>query len=182
MNVKLPVNGLSCNRGPGKLKTQADVRLVRGPLSWGAVTLQVARHAGPVLAQGRHGSRTIAVVTLAIGLFQSLPACLAQEEPGPTVNDYLSSGPPEPSRDEWRQRVEEAKRRAKDVARERREHPELYVPIPEDPDIVASERVLESLQRGDIVTTKKGTFVYQGRLDQPRREGDFVPIAPGAKH
>ncbi len=145
--------------------------------------MQTARRTGSILAQGRHGSRTIAVVVFAIGLFQSLPACLAQEEPGPTANDFILPGPPEPSREEWRQRVEEARRRAKDVARERREHPELYVPIPEDPEIVASERVLndESLQRGDIVTTKKGTFVYQGRSDQPRREGDFVPIAPGSR-
>jgi len=92
-------------------------------------------------------------------------------------------GPPEPSRDQWRQRVEEAKRRAKQVARERRENPELYMPIPEDPEIVASERAFndETLQRGDIVTTKKGMFVYQGRSDQPRREEDFVPIAPDAK-
>ncbi|WFU39470.1 hypothetical protein QA640_34690 [Bradyrhizobium sp. CB82] len=112
-----------------------------------------------------------------------MPACVAQDELGPTVNDYLSPGPPEPSRDEWRQRVEEAKRRAKDIARERSDHRELYAPTPEDPDIVASERVLndESLQRGDIITTKKGTFVYQGRSDQPRREGDFVPIEPGSR-
>ena len=145
--------------------------------------MQTARHAGPLLALGRRGSRTIAVVALAIGLFQSLPACLAQQEGGPAASDFILPGPPEPSRDEWRQRVEEAKRRAKDAAREHRKHPELYVPIPEDPDIVASERVRndESLQRGDIIATKKGMFVYQGRSDQPRREEDFVPIAPGSR-
>ncbi|MGV7217076.1 hypothetical protein [Bradyrhizobium sp. UFLA05-112] len=146
--------------------------------------MQTAHHIGAVFAQGRHGSRSVAVVViLAVGLLQSLPVCLAQDEPGPTLNDFISPGPPEPSRDEWRQRVEEAKRRAKDVARERRERPELNVPIPEDPDIVASERVLndESLQRGDIVKTKKGMFVYQGGSDQPRREEDFVPMAPGSR-
>jgi hypothetical protein len=150
------------------------------------VTLHTARHDDLVLPQRRGDSRHILAVVLAIGLFQSLPACFAQDEPAPTVDDYISSGPPEPSRAEWRQRVEEAKRRAKDVARERREHPEhpeLDVPIPEDLEIVASERVLndESLQQGDIIMTKKGMFVYQGRSDQPRREEDFVPNAPRSR-
>jgi hypothetical protein len=133
-----------------------------------------------VLSKGRRGSRSVAAIFVAVGLYQFLNPCLAQDEPGPTMDDYISSGPTEPSRDEWRQRVEEAKRRAKQVARERRERPDLSTPIPEDPEIVASERVFndESLQRGDIVTTKKGMFVYQGRSDQSRREEDFVPIAP----
>jgi hypothetical protein len=142
--------------------------------------LHTAWHDDTVLSKGRRGSRSVAAIFVAVGLLQFLNPCLAQDEPGPTMDDYISSGPPEPSRDEWRQRVEEAKRRAKQVARERREHPDLSTPIPEDPEIVASERVFndESLQRGDIVTTKKGMFVYQGRSDQSRREEDFVPIAP----
>lgn len=106
--------------------------------------------------------------------------CLAQDEPGPTINDYLSPSEAEPTRDQWRERIDEARQRAKEASRERREHPELYKPVPEDPDLVATERLLndESLQRGDIVTTKKGMFIYQGRADQPRREQDFVPVAP----
>ncbi|MBR0715872.1 hypothetical protein [Bradyrhizobium liaoningense] len=108
------------------------------------------------------------------------PACLAQTDPEPSINDYLPSAEPEPSRQDWRQRIDDARRRAKEVSRERREHPELYKPIPEDPEKVASERVLndESLQRGDIVATKKGMFVYQGRSDQPRRDQDFLPVDP----
>jgi len=107
-------------------------------------------------------------------------SCLAQDEPGPSINDYLPSSEPELTRDQWRQRIEDARQRAREVSRERREHPELYKPVPEDPDLVATERILndESLQRGDIVTTKKGMFIYQGRTDQPRREQDFVPVAP----
>ncbi|MCA1476107.1 hypothetical protein I6F37_13820 [Bradyrhizobium sp. NBAIM08] len=106
--------------------------------------------------------------------------CHAQTEPEPSLSDYLPPSEPEVSRDEWRQRIEDARRRAKGVARERREHPELYKPIPEDPDLVATERLLrdDSLQRGDIVATKKGMFVYQGRSDQPRRDQDFVPVNP----
>lgn len=121
-----------------------------------------------------------AALAFALGLSFSPAASFAQDEAGATAGDSLLFEPPEPSREEWRQRIEEARRRASDVARERREHPELTMPIPEDPEIVASERVLndDSLQRGDIVTTKKGMFVYRGRPDQPRSEQDFVPIAP----
>lgn len=119
-------------------------------------------------------------VAVAAALLAFPPACVAQEDPGPAVGEYLPPDQPEISREEWRQRVQDARRRAKDVARERREHPELYLPIPEDPEIVASERVLndDSLQRGDIVATKKGMFVYRGRTDQPRRDDDFLPIGP----
>lgn len=124
-----------------------------------------------------------ATVAAAVGLamYVACPlSCLAQTEPEPSLNDYLPSSEPEVTRDEWRQRIEDARRRAKEVSRERREHPELYKPIPEDPDLVATERLLndDRLQRGDIVTTKKGMFVYQGRSDQPRRDQDFVPINP----
>src|SRR5262249_44153648 len=88
-------------------------------------------------------------------------------------------GPPEISRDAWRQRIEEARRRSKQEAQERRDHPELYEIVPEDPDVVATERLLndESLRNGDIVSTKSGLFVYRGRGDRPRRKEDFVPIA-----
>lgn len=123
-----------------------------------------------------------ATMAVAAGLvFYGCPlSCLAQTAPEPSVNDYLPSGEPEVSRDEWRQRIEDARRRAREVARARREHPELTKPAPEDPDLVATERLLndDSLQRGDIVATKKGMFVYQGRADQPRRDQDFVPLNP----
>ncbi|WP_448041479.1 hypothetical protein [Bradyrhizobium liaoningense] len=124
--------------------------------------------------------KTIVAAAVGLPLYACPLSCLAQTEPVPSVNDYLPSSEPEVSRDEWRQRVEEARRRAKEVARERRDHPELYRPIPEDPDRVATERLLndESLQRGDIVATTNGMFVYQGRSDQPRRDQDFVPVNP----
>lgn len=131
----------------------------------------------------RFGTLSGAVVSLAAALGLGLPCpcfCLAQAEPEPSLSDYLPPSEPEVTRDEWRQRIEDARRRAKEVSRERREHPEFYKPIPEDPDVVATERLLrdDSLQRGDIVTTKKGMFVYQGRSDQPRRDQDFVPVNP----
>jgi len=145
----------------------------------------VRRHHSP--AYTRRFAALSRAVTIAGGLALCLacsPPSLAQTEPEPSLNDYLPPSEPELTRDEWRQRIEDARRRGNEVARERREHPELYKPLPEDPEIVATERVLndESLQRGDIIATKKGMFIYQGRSDQPRREQDFVPIAPKAVH
>lgn len=137
----------------------------------------------PYQTAGYSGAPVKAIVAAAVGLaaYIACPlSCLAQTEPEPSLSDYLPPTEPEVTRDEWRQRIEDARRRAKEVSRERREHPELYKPIPEDPDLVATERLLndDSLQRGDIVATKKGMFVYQGRSDQPRRDQDFVPINP----
>lgn len=126
-------------------------------------------------------SRAVVSLAAALGLGLACPCfCLAQAEPEPSLSDFLPPSEPEVSRDEWRQRIEDARRRSKEVARERREYPELYKPIPEDPDLVATERLLrdDSLQPGDIVATKKGMFVYQGRSDQPRRDQDFVPVNP----
>lgn len=125
----------------------------------------------------------LSAAVLAFGLLVAPTASMAVEQkddPEPAVGALVDPEQPEPSRDEWRQRIEAARQRARDVARERREHPELYIPIPEDPDVAASERVLNdgSLQPGDIVTTSKGMFVYQGRPEQPPSAQDFVPVAP----
>jgi hypothetical protein len=117
---------------------------------------------------------------LLFGVLSSPLLCAAQQELHSGVSDYVPSGEPEPSRDEWRQRIEEARRRAREVARERSLHPDDYALVPEDAEAVASERVLsdETLQRGDIVRTKKGMFVFQGRSDQQRNAQDFAPFVP----
>ncbi len=104
------------------------------------------------------------------------PRCLAQNSlEGPTVEADVQ---PEISRDQWRQKVQEAKRRAAEAAMQRLNRPDLYATPPEDPEQAASERVLndDSLQRGDIVSTKKGLFVFRGRSDRERREDDFFAL------
>jgi hypothetical protein len=122
---------------------------------------------------------------LAFAHFLVLAICLSGPSGGVLAQDNPSEAgieadqAPEVSRDEWRQRVQDAKRRAREVAIDRRSHPELYVvPLPTDPEIEATERVLndDSLKRGDIVSTKNGLFVFRGRVDQQRRDGDFVKI------
>ena len=86
--------------------------------------------------------------------------------------------PPEVSRQEWLARVQEARKRAREDAQDRRLHPERYAPTPEGEARAASERVLndDSLQPGDIASTDKGLFVFRGSADQPPKSEDFVPL------
>lgn len=118
-------------------------------------------------------------IGLAAVFFLLPPRCEAQEAVRPTIGD---NGPNEfgMSREEWRLRVEDAKRRVREDARQRREHPELYAPIRQDPERTASERVLndETLQKGDIVATSNGLFLFRGDVDKPRAADDFVPLSP----
>ena len=120
----------------------------------------------------RAGARALAVL---YALAAGSAACLAQDVTAPVIEE---PGPPEISREGWQARILEARRRAKEAASERRANPVPSIAIPEDPERVATERVLndESLQRGDIVSTRNGLFVFQGRSDQPRRDGDFVAL------
>jgi hypothetical protein len=83
---------------------------------------------------------------------------------------------PDMTRTEWRERVAEAKRRAREFGLERRRHPIFDPSDIIDDGRMASERVLndESLQTGDIVSTNRGLFVFRGRPDGERSERDFV--------
>ena len=114
---------------------------------------------------------------------QAFAVCLALASPCAAQEMMDAPGSaeaaePEISRDGWRERIAEARRRAKEAAVERRNNPMSYVVPPEDSERIATERVLndDSLQRGDTVATKKGLFVFRGRSDQPRREDDFVAL------
>jgi hypothetical protein len=85
----------------------------------------------------------------------------------------------DPDRQEWLARVAEAKRRARDFALEQRmRSPTSAADLSAEERRLASERVINdsSLQRGDIVSTSRGLFVFRGQPDQDRREGDFVAL------
>lgn len=101
---------------------------------------------------------------------------IAQDAPGSA--DGTDGTQSEVSRQEWLERVQEARRRAKEAAVEHRLHPERYTPSPADAARIASERILndDSLQPGDIVSTDKGLFVFRGSADQPPKSEDFVPL------
>ena len=131
------------------------------------------------------GLRAVVAAALLLGASCCPTICFAQGDSELSIDGGSPERPdeqPEMSRNAWRQRVEEARQRARDVARDHIEHPEVYAPVHEDPELIASERVLndDSLQQGDIVTTKKGMFIFRGRPDQPRLQEDFVPLPPNA--
>jgi|AraplaDrversion2_2_1032049.scaffolds.fasta_scaffold32750_2 hypothetical protein len=119
----------------------------------------------------------IAIVLTSLG---DVSVAAAQEDGArsaqPVVEDPIV---PEISRDGWRARIEEARQRAREVAHERRTNPvRAETPPAEDIEQIATERVLrdDSLQFGDIVSTRNGLFVFRGRSDRQRRPEDFVAL------
>lgn len=125
----------------------------------------------------RRGTAIVAIVAQAFAACLAVTSpCAALEAPDSAVSQEQVE--PEISRDDWRERIQEARRRAKEAAVERRNNPVPYVVTPEDPERIATDRVMndDSLQRGDIVSTKKGLFMFKGRSDQPRRADDFVAL------
>jgi hypothetical protein len=84
------------------------------------------------------------------------------------------------SRDQWRERVAEARRRSQQYALEHRGRPAFDPPSIADQERMLSEQVLndDSLEPGDIVSTNKGLFVFKGQSDQERRESDFIALSP----
>jgi hypothetical protein len=83
-------------------------------------------------------------------------------------------------RDQWRVRISEAKRRARQFVLERQGRSAFDPPTIADEERMASERVLndDSLQPGDIVSTNRGLFIFRGRPDQERHESDFIAFPP----
>ncbi|SHJ85930.1 hypothetical protein SAMN05444159_1709 [Bradyrhizobium lablabi] len=84
---------------------------------------------------------------------------------------------PEISRDEWRSKVEDARRRAE---QQRREGINLIPPQVSETAIEAemSRRAIEdeSLQPGDIVSTNRGLFKFKGGPLENRGPDNFEPM------
>jgi len=82
------------------------------------------------------------------------------------------------SREQWIAQVQEARRKAREAAAERRKNFVPEVPSQADEERRASERVLtdDSLQPGDIVSTNRGLFIFRGQPDRERRSADFFPL------
>ena len=115
------------------------------------------------------------VIISAIGdHWLSISGALAQDASGIAP----VSSPVNMDRAEWQERVENAKRRAKQFALKHQGR-SVNLPSVEEREQVATERVLrdDSLQRGDIVSTNKGLFLFKGQPDQERHESDFVPLS-----
>ncbi|QIO98783.1 hypothetical protein [Bradyrhizobium symbiodeficiens] len=86
------------------------------------------------------------------------------------------------SREEWKMRVEESRRRIASERRDRR----LGLRVPADQDLakLAAERDMEramndtTLEPGDIVATNKGFLVFKRRTGLEGERNEFVPFVP----
>lgn len=98
---------------------------------------------------------------------------------GPTMAEDGSLPPArasEPERDEWRSRIDDARRRVEQLRREGRLSP--VTASPQQRDDERSRRALEdsNLQVGDIVSTSHGLFRFEGRSKDMPETNYFSPI------
>lgn len=77
------------------------------------------------------------------------------------------------SREQWLQRVEDARRRSEEFVANARAH-SLPPLAPEEKEQEAADRAINdpTLQQGDIVSTAKGFVVFVGR-DEEHKPSDF---------
>ena len=96
------------------------------------------------------------------------------------AGDLVSSPDSLLSREDWKRRIEEARKRAAQARRDWQLNAPLRMLAPDPPEKIATQRVLsdDTLQPGDIVSTDKGLFLFRGRSGADGQTADFVPIAP----
>jgi hypothetical protein len=83
------------------------------------------------------------------------------------------------TREQWQQRVEEARHRAEEFVANARTRPAIPPPSEKEEADAAGIRAMNdpSLQPGDIVATGHGLVVFVGRNEEHRPE-DFLPAPP----
>lgn len=94
-----------------------------------------------------------------------------------SAQEPLDPDPSEISREEWQAHVRASRQQAETMRREHRSFaPQL--PTPDEIAEEASKRILEddSLRPGDIVSTNRGLFRFQGSSGGERKPEDFVRI------
>jgi hypothetical protein len=79
--------------------------------------------------------------------------------------------------DQWQQRVQDARRRSEEFIAKARTQTADPTPFDKADTEAADQRAMNdpSLQRGDIIATSQGFFVFVGRDSDERQPGDFVP-------
>jgi len=124
-----------------------------------------------------------AVVVLVVALHAWSGQGRANDEVSPSIGEDQANGSSQDSlvsREDWKRRIEDARKRAEQARRDWRLNAPLRTYEPDPPEKIATERVLrdDTLQPGDIVSTDKGFFLYRGRFGADGQTADFVPIAP----
>jgi len=84
------------------------------------------------------------------------------------------------TRGQWQQRVQDARRRSEEFVANARTQTADPPPSDKEDAEAADQRAMNdpSLQRGDIIATSQGFFVFVGRDSEVRQPGDFVPVPP----
>jgi hypothetical protein len=116
----------------------------------------------------RSTTSATSIVAISLAALYSISSA-AQERP--------DGDPSEMSREEWQAHVKAAREQANIMRREGRS----FVAQPPTPDQIseeASKRVREddSLRPGDVISTNRGLFRFQGSPDGERKPDDFVRI------
>jgi hypothetical protein len=85
------------------------------------------------------------------------------------------------SREQWQQRVDEARRRSEEFVATARNRSAMPLPANRE-DIEARDRAMQdpTLQQGDLVATEKGLLLMFVGRDERHQPSDFVP-APDRK-
>jgi hypothetical protein len=114
---------------------------------------------------------TLRTMALLVGcaLLASSGSCCAQElENSP---DSALTG------EQWQQRVQDARRRSEEFVANARTPKDDPPPSDKEDARAADQRAMHdpSLQRGDIIATSRGFFVFVGRDSEERQPSDFVP-------
>jgi hypothetical protein len=113
------------------------------------------------------------VAVLLLICFLAVPArCLGQES--------ADSADANLSREEWRQRVDEARRRSDDfIANARNRKPDPFSESDRKKEAIERATRDPTLRQGDMVATDRGFEMFVGNSES-RQPGDFVPV-PGSK-
>jgi hypothetical protein len=79
--------------------------------------------------------------------------------------------------EQWQQRVQDARRRSEEFVAKARTQTADPAPSDKQDAEAAHQRAMNdpSLQRGDIIATSQGFFVFVGRDSEERQPRDFVP-------
>ncbi|TPQ30216.1 hypothetical protein C2U70_27120 [Bradyrhizobium guangdongense] len=104
----------------------------------------------------------------------------SSEEPSPETPtiETLPSPDSSLSREDWKRRIDNARKRSAQARQEWRLNAPLRRFVPEPPEKIATRRVLsdDTLQPGDIVSTDKGFFLFRGWSDADRQTPDLAPL------
>jgi hypothetical protein len=112
------------------------------------------------------------VLLVGCSLLASSGYCCAQE-----LENFSDSAL---TAEQWQQRVQDARRKSEEFVANARMHKDDPPPPSDKEDARATDqRAMHdpSLQRGDIIATSQGFFVFVGRDSEERKSSDFLPAS-----